>query len=107
MSFFNKFTKSKYDFNRDGTLQTVIDFYKSVRPLDYKVDDPSQYKFYEIENGERPDIISQKLYGTPNFYWTFFIVNDFLHDGYSSWPMSQESFYSYIQTEYELSLIHI
>lgn len=101
MSFFNKFTKSKYDFNRDGTLQTVIDFYKSVRPLDYKVDNPSQYKFYEIENGERPDIISQKLYGTPNFYWTFFIVNDFLHDGYSSWPMSQESFYSYIQTEYE------
>lgn len=101
MAYFRKFPKNKYDFNRDGTLQTIVEFHKSVRPLDYKIDSPSQYRFYEIKNGERPDIVSQRLYNTPNYYWTFFLINDFLHDGYSSWPLSAEAFHKYLEKEYE------
>jgi hypothetical protein len=39
-------------------------------------------------NGERPDNLSQRLYGTPDYYWTFFIANDDLKTGLSSWPKS-------------------
>ena len=52
-------------------------------------------------NGERPDIVSSRLYGTPQFYWTFFVVNDFLHDGYRAWPMSQQDLVQYFETQYE------
>jgi hypothetical protein len=100
MSFFNKFPKIEYDFNRTGIKQNMVDLFRSVRPLPTFIDNYSAYKFYDIKNGERPDIISGRLYGTSQYYWTFFVINDFLHDGYRSWPMSQEDLYDYIEKQY-------
>ena len=101
MAFFKQFPKIEYDFNRTGVKQNMVDLFRSVRPLPSFLDNYSAYKFYEIKNGERPDIISQRLYGTSQYYWTFFVINDFLHDGYRAWPMSQEDLFDYIAKEYE------
>ena len=100
MAFFKLFPKVGYDLNNTGVLQNIVNIYRSVRPLQNFVDDISAYKFYEIKDGERPDIVSQRLYGTPDYYWTFFIVNEFLHDGLASWPLSQQAFQEYIAREY-------
>ena len=101
MSFFKQFPKVDYDFRNTGTFQKMTDIYRSIRVLPSFLDQISGYKFYEIINGERPDIVSQRLYGSSQYYWTFFVVNDFLHDGYRSWPMSQEALQEYIAKEYE------
>ena len=101
MSFFKQFPKVEYDFNRTGVMQNMVDLFRSVRPLPSFLDNYSAYKFYEIKNGERPDIVSQRLYGTSQYYWTFFVINDFLHDGMRSWPLSQEDLFTYIEKEYE------
>ena len=101
MAFFKQFPKVEYDFNLTGVKQNIVDIFRSVRPLPSFLDNYSAYKFYEVKNGERPDIVSQRLYGTSAYYWTFFAVNDFLHDGMRAWPMSQEQLYDYMQTEYE------
>jgi hypothetical protein len=101
MSFFRQFPKVEYDFNRTGVKQNMVDLFRSVRPLPSFLDNYSAYKFYEIKNGERPDIISKRLYGTTQYYWTFFAVNEFLHDGMRAWPMSQEDLFAYIEKEYE------
>lgn len=100
MSFFKQFPKVDYDLKKDGSVMRMVNIFRSVRPLQNFIDNPSLYKFYEVKNGERPDIVSQRLYGTPDFYWTFFVVNDFLHDGYRAWPMTQEQLYEYIKREY-------
>ena len=101
MSFFKQFPRVEYDFNRTGVKQNMVDLFRSVRPLPSFLDNYSAYKFYEIKNGERPDIVSRRLYGTSQYYWTLFVVNDFLHDGYRSWPLSQEDLFDYIEKEYE------
>lgn len=101
MSFFKKFPTIGYDYNRNGVLQNVISLYKSIRVPAALLDNVSIYTFYEIQNGERPDIVSTRLYGTPEYYWTFFIINDFLHDGMRVWPMSQEDLDEYMKTEYD------
>ena len=100
MSFFKQFPKVEYDFNRTGVVQNMVDLFRHVRPLPAFLDNISAYKFYEVINGERPDVVSTRLYGTPDFYWTFFVVNDFLHDGYRAWPMSQEQLLNYMNKEY-------
>ena len=100
MNFFKLFPTVDYDINRTGTVQRMVDIFRSVRPLQSYVDNPSLYTFYEIKNGERPDVVSQRLYGTSQFYWTFFIINDFLHDGMRAWPMSQETLFDYLKQEY-------
>jgi len=100
MAFFKQFPKVEYDFNRTGVKQNMVDIYRHVKPLNSFLDNTSAYKFYEVINGERPDIVSQRLYGTSDFYWTFFVVNDHLHDGYRAWPMSQEQLFAYMEKEY-------
>jgi hypothetical protein len=100
MSYFRQFPNIPYDFDRNGILQNVVDIYRGARPLRSRIDDMNAYSFYEIKNGERPDIVSQRLYGTTQYYWTFFITNDFLHDGLAAWPMSQEKLSDYMNQEY-------
>tara|TARA_B100001113_G_C21121700_1_gene627655 strand:- start:598 stop:1437 length:840 start_codon:yes stop_codon:yes gene_type:complete len=101
MAFFKQFPLTQYDFERNGVITNVVNLYRSVRPLQEFIDNTSAYTFYNVINGERPDIVSQRLYDNPNYYWTFFIINDALHDGTRSWPMSQEDLFDYLEVEYE------
>ena len=98
--FFKQFPKVEYDFNRTGIKQNMVDLFRSVRPLPSFLDSFSGYKFYDIKNGERPDIVSGRLYDTSMYYWTFFLVNEHLHDGYRAWPMSQEALQEYMAKSY-------
>jgi len=100
MAFFKQFPKVEYDFNRTGVLQNMVDLFRSVRPLPSFLDNFSGYKYYEIKNGERPDLVSGRIYDSSQYYWTFFLVNDHLHDGYRAWPLSQEALQNYMATEY-------
>lgn len=100
MGYFKQFPQLNYDFDRNGILQKVVDIYRAARPLDAYLDDLNAYSFYSVKNGERPDIVSQRLYGTTQYYWTFFVINDFLHDGLAAWPMSQEKLHSYMDEEF-------
>ena len=40
---------------------------------------------YTIVGGDRPDSLSFKLYGSIDYYWTFYLMNDDLR--YSGWPV--------------------
>jgi len=100
MSFFQQFPRISYDFDRNGVLQNVVNIYRSVRPLQSFVDNMNTYTYYEVKNGERPDIVSERLYGSTLYYWTFFITNEHLHDGLAAWPMSQEKLQKYMANEY-------
>ena len=40
---------------------------------------------YTIVSGDRPDSLSHKLYGTTDYYWTFYLMNDHLR--LSGWPV--------------------
>jgi len=99
--FFSQFPSLQYDFNRTGTVERMINIFRSVRPETLQeLDNITVYKDYEVYDGMRPDALSQKLYGTPDFYWTFFIINDFLHDGLQVWPLSENSLRKYIEKNY-------
>ena len=100
MSFFSQFPKVSYDFNRSGTIQQMVNIFRSVRSRTTLLNRSTLYKSYVIQDGMRPDIVSEKLYGTPDYYWTFFIINDFLHDGLQSWPMSELALQEYMTKHY-------
>jgi len=101
MPFFRNFPKTNYDFSQTGISTKVTDIFRYVKPIDSYLDDISTYKWHLIDPGERPDQVSQKLYGTPIYYWTFFILNEHLRRGMACWPMGQQEFDEYLATEYE------
>lgn len=100
MAFFRNFPKTDYDFLGNGVKTKIVDLFRFVKPSDKFTDELSFYSYYEIQEGDRPDVVSQKLYGTPEYYWTFFIINEHLRTGLSSWPLSSDEFEKYMAEEY-------
>jgi len=100
MPFFRQFPKTNYDFFNRGVNYEIVDFFRYVNADLALLDDVSVYSYYKVQNGERPDVVSMKLYGTPEYYWTFFIINDHLKSGLANWPMSPEVFEDYMKEEY-------
>ena len=41
----------------------------------------------DIQEGERPDHVSQKLYNTPIYHWTFFLCNPNMKSLETDWPV--------------------
>jgi len=99
IDFFNTFGKTFYDFTGTNGNALVTNFLKQVVPIN--TDDVITYTKYQIRDGDRPEIVSNLLYGDPKYQWTFFLLNDSLRDGKSGWPMSLPEFDEYIETEYD------
>ena len=50
MAYFKNFPKIKYDFNRDGVINNVIDIFRQVRPLQNFVDEFASYQYINIRD---------------------------------------------------------
>ena len=101
MSFFKNFPTRQYDIQRTGETVNIKDIFRHVDVDDIAADPYINYTYYKVTSGERPDVVSQKLYGTTDFYWTFFIVNDFLKEGIGAWPKSEQELERYIAKQYD------
>ena len=102
VNYFNKFPKVLFDVNNDGTFSVITDITKTVDINTFDEDGITYYTFQEIGDGERPDNLSYRLYGTPQYYWTFFVINDGLKAGLgNSWPCNSQEFESMVVKEYD------
>jgi hypothetical protein len=100
MKFFRRFPKTSYDFFNRGVRYDIADITRYVNVDKSKLADVSVYTLYNIQDGDRPDIVSTRLYKTPEYHWTFFIINDSLKNGLEGWPMSQTELEQFLEDEY-------
>lgn len=94
--FFQNFPEIQYQL--DGKVIYIKDFFRKSRIEQDAVNSIIEYNYYELEEGERPDIAATKLYGNGDLHWTFFLVNDF--QNYYDWFKDVTSFESYISKKY-------
>ena len=85
--YFKNFNIIEYQFGNaeDPALFDNITAYVDL--LDQLRD---QIVFYEeayIQEGERPDQMSSRIYGSPNYHWTFFLSNPKLRE--QGWPVTE------------------
>jgi hypothetical protein len=101
-NFFSQFPQLSYDIDGEGSYVNLTDISRTADISTFNEDKVSYYTYYEINDGDRPDTVSQLLYGTPEYYWTLFILNDSLKAGLNSaWPLSSNSFETMISNEYD------
>ena len=79
----------EYDILGNNKKVEVTDLFRSVRIKKNLRDTVLMYKNYHIEDGERPDHVSLKLYGTTAYYWTLFMVNEDMVNSFADWPCSR------------------
>jgi len=94
------FPYRSFDLQNNGVNRIITDIFRNVDVDDKLIDNITTYRSYYINDGERPDIVSNKLYNSPDYYWTFFITNDSLKEGIQNWPMSNLEFERFIEDEY-------
>lgn len=101
MRFFSQFPKVNYDINDQAVNTSLIDIYRHVGINEELLDDITNYTYYTIKDGERPDVVSYKLYDTPEYHWTFFIINSQMKNGLNDWPRTYNEQVSYIEKKYD------
>lgn len=86
MNYFKNFPVTAYVFGNESLPDIFRDISVYVSIIDEIKDNVSFYNDYYIQEFERADQISYKLYGTVDYYWTFWLMNDKLRE--RGWPLT-------------------
>jgi hypothetical protein len=83
--YFKEFPKFLYDFKYGNETKTsvVTDITRNVRFRKELLENVTLYDEYDIVDGETPEIIAEKIYGTPEYHWIIMLLNsryDYLTD---------------------------
>jgi hypothetical protein len=57
------------------------------------------YDYYDIKDGETPEILSEKIYGTPEYHWVIMLANN-RYDYTAEWPLTYVTLQKYIDAKY-------
>lgn len=101
-TYFNDFPKINYTFACDeAKLNTVklVNILRRFKPLDDIMNNLVLYYTYQIKEGERPDIVSYKMYDSVEYDWVILMFNQKI-DPYFEWPMDSNQFFEYIENKY-------
>jgi hypothetical protein len=109
MAYFDKLPEMFYNFPVGDTEKVFVvrDITANVRILKRVLDNVTLFDEYDIVDGETPEIVSEKIYNTPDFHWAIMIANqrfDYLND----WPMTYDRLQQYCIDKYgEGEIYHI
>ena len=98
-SYFSYFNQRGYDFG-DSIVKDVTNISKYTAIFSEIADNVSFYSYYTMQPGRRLDTISEELYGTPEFYWTIFLINSSIINVWKDLPLSNTSFKAYLSKKY-------
>ncbi len=93
MKHFSYFPSVTYNskYCKNITARSVVKSYlKKVTAVFYE---------YTIKDSERADIIAEKYYGSSDYTWVIYYVNDIHHPIYD-WPLPYFQFISYLEQKY-------
>ena len=99
--FFQQFPNTNYSIQNDAIQTNVKDYFRYVDVIDKLAQKSFSYQKVQVLDSERPDSLSLRLYGTTDYYWTFFIVNDFLKEGLSAWPKGDSEIKNHISKQFK------
>ena len=99
--FFDYFPKIAYDISKGDytTYQTPTNIFLRIGVIKDTMENISSYYIYDIKDGERPEILADKVYGTSEAHWIILMAND-KHDGAYDWPLNYNDFNNYIANKY-------
>tara|TARA_R100001126_G_C4849757_1_gene161332 strand:+ start:123 stop:1079 length:957 start_codon:yes stop_codon:yes gene_type:complete len=96
--YFKNFPKFRYQFSNNRTIR-MADIFRSVKLSKQTLDTPEAFEYYILQDGDRPESIAEKYYGSPDYYWLVLLSNDII-DINTEWGFSSEEAQSRIESLY-------
>jgi hypothetical protein len=106
--YFSRFPKIIYAFLfKDPTmvddgirLRAVTDITLNVRPIKDILENIVYYEDYDIQDGDTPEIIAERIYGEPTYHWIIMLVNEKYHY-LDDFPVPDNKFEEYVTRKYD------
>lgn len=113
MQYFKNYRKTGYTFGDEfenvGGSERQVEFFRDLTQYVDIVDQVREginfYEPYNIIEGERPDQVSQFLYDTPTYHWTFYMMNDNLRA--HGWPLTYKQMDDKLEVDFPHQYIYV
>lgn len=99
--YFNFFPKVPYYNEKEKlSVELVTNIMTRFKFEDKFKENTVVYYDYTISDGETPEMIADKVYGSPERHWIILNLNDIINP-YLDWPMDENSLIKFIDKKYE------
>ena len=98
MAYFSDFPFTRYKFGNEVYSVLVQDISAYVDVIDSIKDGVAFYTTHYILEGDRPDNLSQRMYGTVEYYFTYYLMNDTIRE--RGWPLTQKTLDKKVKEDY-------
>ena len=99
--YFKNIASVPIDIDASGNLDLMKNLTARAKLSDELINNIGYYETVEIVDGERPDHLSQRLYGSDEFHWTFLLLNPQIKNIWDDWPMSSGQLIDYCVNKYQ------
>lgn len=103
--YFKDFPKFLYDFNYGNNTKTTVvtDITRNVRFRKHLLSNVTLYDEYDMMDGETPEIIAEKFYGSPEYHWIVMLANG-KYDWKNDFPLPEDVLQRHIVQQYNPTL---
>ena len=98
-NYFSYFPSVEHDLKQNGTFVTVTNILKRFKIHDDVRDLTEIFYPYQLQDGDRPDVVAEKYYGNANYAWLVLFSNNIV-DPVKEWPLYGTDFRNYLVTKY-------
>lgn len=101
MAYFKNFKKIAYSFgdDRDPDLKVLTDITLNARILRQLLPNITLWEYYDLKDGDTPEVLAHRLYGNSEYHWVIMFVNE-RYDVWTDFPLSSNELDTYIDNQY-------
>ena len=99
--YFERFPKGQYIIPGTKNYKLVSDLWRRIKIRDKIKNEASLLTEYLVSDGERPEVIAERHFGSPDLHWIILITND-VTDGLHGWPLSFSAFEEFVNDKYDI-----
>ena len=99
--YFSSINTVAIDVDGSGNLDALKNLTARAKISDELLNNSGFYETVTIVDGERPDILSKRLYNDETYHWTFLLLNPQIKNIWDDWPMSASQLIEYCTNKYQ------
>lgn len=97
--YFNYFPKVGYSIEKPNKYDYVTSLVSRFGIEDQLKENSAVFYTYQVRDGETPEIIASKVYGSSERHWIILMMNNVV-DAQYDWPLSYSAFNEYVKSKY-------
>lgn len=100
MKFFRHFPQTPYQFDINGTQfhTSITDITVRAKIAERLRENVTVFYDYLVTDGERPDTVAYKLYGSVDYTWIILMLNNVM--SLFDWPLTNDEFNDFLIEKY-------